>query len=623
MKRSGLLIFAALLTVGCSKSDSEGSGSGVSRVTFRASDAVTRTVCSDDLTVSWDTGDKVLLWADAAQTQVLDAAEFCVDAIDGGVATFGADLSQMPRGTYRYCSAYPVPTSRDGRQLSYELPSTVDGVYDCSKDVLVAEPTEAIALTQKGCSLSLSYRHALHGLRIVVPGGKNSYAENVTSVSVTFPGDVVGRVVVDACAVAATTVSGGSTVTIENTDSEVFAAGAWAFIAPADFSGGEIKVSVSSAKHTSDFTVSAKNFVAGHYTRMIVNMPEVLLLDDVMTLLDNNDGTVADPESLTLTATLAGTDFSNVTKSGIEYTLAGGTPVKAYASGAMTSQRLSVTVSGLASGVYEVRGFVEKSDGTTVYTDTKSDMRVVGAVSLSLGEVYTSFDKYVAGNIEAANALDGGAVYTSDNTVNIASAYVSEISAAGVMIDGAKTAAKTVSTSFNCGAVGSQSYGEHALRGYVTIGGVDIVSQPCVISVTGIPYSCDFTGHDKAFVESEGWAFSSYSFKNTGVATKLTMNKNCYGAKRFYAPSLLTLTYDFGVGSYGFSGSTTYTIGLAASAGAPTTATSSYSDGRNVYTHVVSHSKSASVDMTSENCYLSVSTNSDNSYIYTVKVKYR
>lgn len=515
MKKSLLLIASLTALVGCANdfSESDSTLDTVGKVSFRAVEpSATRTTFDDQtMTVSWAEGDKVSLWAESNGTMALSKVEFTATEVDASGAEFEAFLSQMERGEYTYYSVYPTPAKMSGMVATYNLPTTQTGEYDCEADVLVAEPAVALALTQKGADLNLAYSHALHALKIEIPNGADSYGNVVERVVLDFPQEVAGEMTLDVAS-GESAISGSKRVTINCSDKMAANGCAWAFIAPADCSEGQIQISVLAGGKTTTFEVDGRNFRAGYLSRVKVAMPEVLILEQARTLIDNNSArTITDPTEARLQVRLGGADNSSIVYSGIEYVAQDGDTVVVNNKRSLLSEQpsLELGVTGLTSGVYSMRAFVELSGGEKIYSEMAENVRVVGNFIVSLGDVKTSYNYYVNEGASVANGKSGTSIYTFTNHYTMDSAFVSEIEEVGVCVDKIDYAGTVSGTSFNCGEIASQSWGTHTVSAYVTIGGIRFESAKRNVEVTGIPYSISTVGSSLP----SGWAGENIAFK--------------------------------------------------------------------------------------------------------------
>ncbi len=524
MKRSLLLIASLITMAGCSTEYTEGDNTldnSAGKVSFRAAEpGVTRTSFDETtMTTSWAKGDKVSLWADKDGTRALSQVEFTASAINGSGAEFESYLTQMERGEYIYYSTYPAPSKMSGNIATFVVPTTQAGEYDCSADLLVAEPATALALTQKGANLQLAYRHVLHALKIEVAGGVDGYGNTIERIVLNFPNEVAGEMKLDITGENAPTVSGSKQVTINCTDKMAATGSAWAFIAPTDCSEGVFTISVTAAGHTNTFEVDGRNFREGYLSRVVVGMPEVLIIEQARTLIDNNSSrTITNPTEARLQVRLGGASSAEIINSGIEYVAqSGGDTIAVPNSLSMLNESVSfeLKAANIASGIYSMRGYVELLGGKKIYSDMVNNVRVVGNFAVNLGDVKTSYSYYTSEGASVANSKSGTSIYTFTNSFNLNTAFIGSVEEVGVSVDNVDYAGAISGTSFNCGEISSQSWGKHTVEAYVKINGVRFASAKSTVDVTGLPYSVS----TKASSLPSGWTGENLAWKGYGLGS--------------------------------------------------------------------------------------------------------
>ncbi len=159
--------------------------------------------------IRWVVGDRVALWArsTSAEEDLINGATFTFATYNAefNTADFLADLPAMAEDTYHYHACYPLPDSRNGREVSYTLPSTQSGQYDPSLDVMVASTTGNALLPRSGNQHAipwdepqLNFSHLFHLIRIRIPEGKNNLGMPIKRIDVIFPEAVAGTVTFDA-----------------------------------------------------------------------------------------------------------------------------------------------------------------------------------------------------------------------------------------------------------------------------------------------------------------------------------------------------------------------------------------------------------------------------------------
>jgi hypothetical protein len=129
-------------------------------------------------------------------------------------------------------------------------------------------------------------------------------------------------------------------------------------------------------------------------------------------------------------------------------------------------------------------------------------VRVVGNVSVALGEVNTTYtyDKYQGAAV--ANSKNGTSIYTSENSIDLIPSFADAITAVGVTVDGKDYSATVGGVKFNAGEIVGMSLASHKVSAYVELNGVRFTSPQTTAEVTGIPYTISLEG---ATSVPEGW----------------------------------------------------------------------------------------------------------------------
>ena len=334
MKHWTTLLLLPLLCAACSKNTDEATdpatrsievaiGSGP-RLDIRPQ-STTRTELGDDgVSVKWQTGDRLALWAvnSAAQT-VVDAAAFSLYHYNAtyNSASFRGSIPQMAEDTYTYYAVSPVPASTDGLRASYDIPAVQDGEFHGEWDVMVATPIEGAAALREhdkkdpsGISdntdiVNLQFAHKMHVLKIAIP--HNDLGEPVSEIVLTFPTPVAGRLTVDAANpdAAAELSESSNTLTLRFAEPKDVGAVVYALIAPVTLEEGqEVSIVASSSALESEertFAPAGRTFAAGHTTPIDYNVPAaaVQLTQLIFTLAETGVNTLGEAiDTFTVTA---------------------------------------------------------------------------------------------------------------------------------------------------------------------------------------------------------------------------------------------------------------------------------------------------------------------------------
>lgn len=259
----------AFLTIGKEKSD------------ICVESPVTRTFLMENgISVGWSESDKISVWAKAvgASSYTFENQVFGIYYLgeEATSARFTADVSAMD-GTsqYTYYASFPQPTSVSGSKAYFDVPSTQDGSYMGSCDVLTAVPASGSALTaahSESEDLNLQMRHRMHLLKFYIES--NPIGEPIQRIVATFPAAVCGSAAVDFTDCSAVpTVSGSSTLTLNLATPLDVGQLAYAFICPVALSSADnIEFTLYSATKRVTFTRSARSFAQGYSTKVKLDL---------------------------------------------------------------------------------------------------------------------------------------------------------------------------------------------------------------------------------------------------------------------------------------------------------------------------------------------------------------
>lgn len=203
-----VLLLSAFMTSSCQTDGMlwERSQSQPVEVGFYAGDALTRTtILPNGLSAVWQPGDQLALWArNSAGDFVLQNQIFRTFGLGDKRGFFTSTLaSDMPESTYTYYVCYPAPTSVNGTQATFGLPTVQDGKASNGADIMVANPGQHGPLTSvsksgdQGC-LSMQMNRMMHQFRFYVPSeDSNLNGKSIERIALSFPTPVVGNVQLD------------------------------------------------------------------------------------------------------------------------------------------------------------------------------------------------------------------------------------------------------------------------------------------------------------------------------------------------------------------------------------------------------------------------------------------
>lgn len=320
-----LVVYLILAGTACSRIDTGEFEDGRVTVGFFLGDNPTKTILDPSASVfSWETGDKVALWAEPVNTNAegsaatgasLQAQPFTLISRDHSKAYFTSTLSSaMPQGEYMYRISYPQPQSFGGNTAGFDLPSVQDGCVSSGTGIAVSEQfrsRELRALNESApagetVSFNVKLHHLLHYLRFYVPRDNNILGEPVSRIEFTMPQPVAGRVDVN--------LSDGSAALAGETSSKIViipdsAVQCGEFLSAGIFppetvygEGDVMNVRVFSAHHFSDvepIRLSGRSFPAGHITSVPLKVKTAKELYTLRFTLDSNN-LGEDVQSITL-----------------------------------------------------------------------------------------------------------------------------------------------------------------------------------------------------------------------------------------------------------------------------------------------------------------------------------
>lgn len=203
-----VLLLSAFMTSSCQTDGMlwERSQSQPVEVGFYAGDALTRTtILPNGLSAVWQPGDQLALWArNSAGDFVLQNQIFRTFGLGDKRGFFTSTLaSDMPESNYTYYVCYPAPTSVNGTQATFGLPSVQDGKASSGADIMVSNPVQHGPLTSVSKSgdqgyLSMQMNRMMHQFRFYVPSeDSNLNGESIERIVLSFPTPVVGNVQLD------------------------------------------------------------------------------------------------------------------------------------------------------------------------------------------------------------------------------------------------------------------------------------------------------------------------------------------------------------------------------------------------------------------------------------------
>ncbi len=278
----------------CSETPEEQSAAKTIRATIGSGARIalgSRTALEEDgFSIRWATDDKIALWAiDGSGNATLAAHTFSMYHYNAtyGNAKFTADIPEMPAGEYTYCAVYPAPDAANvnGTQASFDIPAVQDGTFNGNYDIMVAAADQTAGALEEGDNsdrVNLRFVHKVHLLQITIPD--NKLGEPITSLELTFPSAVTGRLTVDAAdpKAAPTLANGSNVLTLNFTSPKNIGDTVYAMIAPTTIADTENIAIKAYASGCSSVPVNmfkegftGREFAAGHTTPIKLTIPEL------------------------------------------------------------------------------------------------------------------------------------------------------------------------------------------------------------------------------------------------------------------------------------------------------------------------------------------------------------
>lgn len=249
-------------------------------------DATRTMIAEDGRSTYWAIGDKIALWAkDSAGNFVVDAATFMMHhySTEYSKTYFAGNINELPEDRYTYYMCSPLPHSKSGTQVTYNLPAIQNGTYASNYDIMVARSVEAGSITApEKIDLNTSFIHQMHALKITIPEGRNDYVENSStkfySLEITFPTAVVGDITFDVTNPDAAPTYSNTSNTITLYNEAGFDAGSdiWVFVLPGTVDG-DVSYYVRGERRKSNVATYglSREFKRGSITPIRMHIPEI------------------------------------------------------------------------------------------------------------------------------------------------------------------------------------------------------------------------------------------------------------------------------------------------------------------------------------------------------------
>lgn len=178
----------------------------------------------------------------------------------------------------------------------------------------------------------------------------------------------------------------------------------------------------------------------------------------------------------------------------------------------------------LPQGQYTAKYYLVDDENHASYQNSRDFTVPAPKLSITV-DGYTSYDKYLAGDIDAANACDRLTIYEPSVKVNVSTALLgnSNIAKSFTYTYDGTTANVTTGNTYAPGNMAGQTVRSevHVLRGDLTFDGVSVSAQK-EFRITGLPYTVNFASHGE-WTESRSneISWNSDNVKLGGWATNI------------------------------------------------------------------------------------------------------
>lgn len=301
----GLLAVVGCIMCGCAKNNYVPNAESPVQVGFFMGSPATKTAVSEDnLSVEWNVGDKVSLWASTPGGElVLNNQVFNVLGSYQEAALFTSELDEaMEKGSYLYAACYPTPSSGMDSYVSFTLPAEQNGKianYDFMvSDVVEGSELKEINYTEEDySSLGMNMKHIFHMLRVYIPEEYTELSDGVSEFYITASKPIAGTVGMDLLNPGRITVKDQVNQIHVKLDEPLMPSGkdnrqyAYVMILPFEASEDDfISLEMDVYNTKGDFPVyniSGRNFNAGHASSAALYVANPEFRDFASELVDN------------------------------------------------------------------------------------------------------------------------------------------------------------------------------------------------------------------------------------------------------------------------------------------------------------------------------------------------
>ena len=480
--------------------------------------AQTKTSLGEDgKTVNWTSDDQIAVFDNLGGQFTFEASN-----IDGSHAAFCGNVTN---GTTQILAVYPanLAKSANGNTLTVTVPANQTpkagsfaeehNISVAKTDKIPGEPEAAPATFKNVCGL----------LKFTIP----SYIGDAKKVTFSSDSVIAGEMTVDYSAEepVCSIVDGSKSISMNGT----FAAGStfWFVLAPVTLENIAVEVETEKATYSMSKNTTVE-MSAGYYKNLGTLELQKATLASATAAHTYSNGVLTGTQ-VSVNLGIDQTTASYITALALQIKNAEGTVLRT--SNVEVAESVVMPAEGswpylpqgnyTVSGTYTLSGVTEKSIEDIPFSVTEAPV-----FQFSATVPYTSYTKYLAGDISGANGLNGSTIYNVGATVTVSDNILNNENYPSLSITDNGVAV-------SAGNISGCSWGKHTIKVSYTLDGVTAEASETEVEVTGLPYS-------HTFYENEDNTVSAWTCNNI----KYTINK-------------CAIFYD---GSYGFMFSPKFNI---------------------------------------------------------------
>ena len=474
-------------------------------------------------TVNWTEGDQIAVYSNMDYSKGYKFSATNIKDINRNTATFSGEV---PAGTESFFAVYPPErvSSASASGAVVNIPSDqtpAEGTFGEELNITIAKGTKIPGTPNVG---TIHFRNVCSYVKFTVP----AYVSDVNFVKISSENAIAGKLTVD--------------YTGENPSSEIAADGAKSISMSGSFGKGKTFIFVIAPGTISNFQIDIKTASGKNWTRTIrtgftatagkpVNLRTVDFKIASMTATVNHTYE-GEGETKTLTGTNLVIDNLNipdgltgyVQKVHIDIIPEGKTTAVRSADITDFSNQNSIAVNSkeypyLPKGKYTIKSTYTMSDGTTSRETTCSFSVSAPEFGVEVS-AYTSYDKYLVTDINAANKCTAETIYDVSGKAMISESILGNANYASLVSALNSSYAYSVDNGTQSGNTFTGcAWGERTLTANCTFDGATM-SGTRACQITGLPYRAP---SEIAF-NATGKSWTKVNGKKTSVeASKITL----------------------------------------------------------------------------------------------------